>query len=53
MKTENILMGQRQLQRWHLIKMVEGSKKLGINKNSGVEIGGTSSRKCMIFCDME
>ena len=26
METENILMGQRQLQRWHLIKMVEGRK---------------------------
>jgi transposase len=26
METENILMGQKQLQRWHLIKMVEGRK---------------------------
>ena len=24
METEKILMGQRQLQRWHLMKMVEG-----------------------------
>ena len=26
METEKILMGQKQLQRWHLIKMVEGRK---------------------------
>jgi hypothetical protein len=26
METENILMGQKQLQRWHLNKMVEGRK---------------------------
>jgi hypothetical protein len=26
METENILMGQKQLQRWHVIKMVEGRK---------------------------
>jgi hypothetical protein len=26
METEKILVGQKQLQRWHLIKMVEGRK---------------------------
>ena len=37
METENILMGQKQLQRWHLIKMVEGRKM--ILREAGEKMG--------------